>query len=76
MATRKKIPKVNHKKAAANLLNEACDSLNDYSLCDIIYSALRKLKPQGQSTSWIREIGDDKLYSAIDRVITDEVESN
>lgn len=75
MTARRKTTQVNRRKAIINLLNEACETLPDYPLCDIMYSALRKLKPEGQSISWIRDVGDDKLYSAIDNVITTEVEN-
>lgn len=68
----KKTQVLNKKKAVLNLIDEACTELPDYSLCDILYSALRKLKPNGISVSWIRDVGDDKLFSAIDNVIIEE----
>lgn len=68
----RKIQTLNKKKATLNLIDEACTALPDYSLCDILYSALRKLKPKEISVSWIRDIGDDKLFSAIDNVIIEE----
>lgn len=72
--TRRPIPELDIRKAIASHLSESCDIMHDYSFADILYSVLRKVKPPGIRTSWIRDVSDDRIYSVLDSIIEEESE--
>lgn len=69
-----RIPKIDKRKAIVSQLSEACDIMPGYSFAEILYSALRKVKPKGTSVGWILEVKDSSIFSAVDSIIEEEIE--
>lgn len=68
----KKVPQLDRRVAIVGLMQEALGVMDDYSFCEVLYSVLRKVKPDGTSVGWVRDVKDEDFYSAIDLVIEEE----
>lgn len=71
-----RIPELDRRRAIISSLVEALGKMPDYSFAEIMYSVLRKLKPSGVKVGWLRDVTDERIFSAIDDVIEEERKYN
>ena len=69
--------KIDYRIHALIVMEVGCRELPEYSLGDILYSALRRVaKANGGNVRFLRDISTRDLLRIIDQSISDEIELN